>query len=131
MTRKGVMGLSAQLKDKLIQRSLEKKLRQSEAPRPEHYPAGTVPALSEIPEEYCRFDLHPGYQQLRIINEGAARFGRDAQRWVMSPEGKQHRLRGINARVAVPGTIAQGDTITVVRTDEPFVPALPPVSADS
>jgi hypothetical protein len=59
----------------------------------------------------------------------ADRFGRDAQRWVMSPEGKQQRVRGINARVVVSGTIAAGDTITVVRTDEPFVPALPPAVA--
>ena len=82
--------------------------------------------------------LHVGSAVIEVTDQPhngcakfAARFGRDAQRWVMSPEGKQHRLRGINARVAVPGTIAQGDTITVVRTDEPFVPALPPVSADS
>jgi hypothetical protein len=59
----------------------------------------------------------------------ADRFGRDAQRWVMSPEGQQHRVRGINARVVVSGTITAGDTITVVRTDEPFVPAPPPVVA--
>jgi MOSC domain-containing protein YiiM len=54
----------------------------------------------------------------------AERFGRDAQRWVMSTEGKQHRLRGINARVVVPGTVTTGDTITVVRSEQPFVPAV-------
>src|SRR3546814_1850785 len=37
-----------------------------------------------IPEEFYRFDLHPGYRQLRIMNEGAARMG------VRSPFFKMH-----------------------------------------
>lgn len=43
------------------------------------------------------------------------RFGLDAHRWVNSPEGKKLHLRGINAKVVVPGTIRAGDTITVER----------------
>src|SRR3546814_7857871 len=39
---------------------------------------------SAIPEEFYRFDLHPGYRQLRILNEGAARMG------VHSPFFKLH-----------------------------------------
>ena len=40
------------------------------------------------------------------------RFGLDAHRWVNSPEGKVHKLRGINAKVVTPGTITRGDQIT-------------------
>jgi hypothetical protein len=43
------------------------------------------------------------------------RFGLDAHRWVNSPEGRELNLRGINARVVVPGTIRRGDTIAVTR----------------
>jgi MOSC domain-containing protein YiiM len=41
-----------------------------------------------------------------------ARFGADALRWANSATGRQHELRGRNARVVVPGTIRPGDTIT-------------------
>jgi MOSC domain-containing protein YiiM len=41
----------------------------------------------------------------------AERFGIDAARFVNSPEGSELRLRGINARVIVPGTIKAGDAI--------------------
>lgn len=40
------------------------------------------------------------------------RFGLDAMKFVNSPIGKQHHLRGIYARVLQSGTIRQGDTIT-------------------
>lgn len=39
------------------------------------------------------------------------RFGRDAMRFVNSPTGRQLRLRGLNARVVVPGTVRPGDEI--------------------
>ena len=42
----------------------------------------------------------------------AARFGMDAVTFVNSPEGKQLRLRGLNARVVVPGVIRVGDIAT-------------------
>ena len=42
----------------------------------------------------------------------AARFGKTALRFVNVGIGKQLRLRGINAKVVMPGTIRQGDTIT-------------------
>jgi 8-amino-7-oxononanoate synthase len=70
MIRKGLPGLTAQIKDKLIQQALERRLRQAADP------AGAVPpGGSDIPEQYYRFHLHPGYQQIRIINDGAARLG--------------------------------------------------------
>jgi MOSC domain-containing protein YiiM len=39
----------------------------------------------------------------------AARFGTDAVKFVNSAEGKKLRLRGLNAKVAVPGVIRVGD----------------------
>jgi len=41
----------------------------------------------------------------------AARFGRDAMRFVNSPTGRSLRLRGLNARVVVPGTVRVGDVV--------------------
>lgn len=40
-----------------------------------------------------------------------ARFGKDAMRYVNSPLGKEHSLRGICARVVEPGTIRKGDQV--------------------
>lgn len=83
-TKKGLPGLSASIKDKLIQQALQRKLRQAGQDQVAH----TLPLASSrrgsIPEEFCRFDLHPGYRQLRIMNEGAARMG------VRSPFFKLH-----------------------------------------
>ncbi len=42
----------------------------------------------------------------------AARFGMDAVKFVNSPEGKQLRLRGLNAKVVAPGVIRVGDVAT-------------------
>lgn len=39
------------------------------------------------------------------------RFGRDAMRFVNSPLGRQLRLRGLNAKVVVSGTVRPGDEI--------------------
>ena len=39
------------------------------------------------------------------------RFGVDAMKFVNAPKNRQLHLRGINARVAVPGTIRRGDGI--------------------
>ena len=41
----------------------------------------------------------------------AARFGRDAHKIVWTEEGQRLRLRGLNARVIVGGTIRTGDTV--------------------
>ena len=45
-----------------------------------------------------------------------ARFGRDALKFVNSRTGRALRLRGLNARVVVPGTIRAGDVIRKVAT---------------
>jgi MOSC domain-containing protein YiiM len=41
----------------------------------------------------------------------SARFGSDALKFINSPEGRRLRLRGVNAKVIVPGTIEVGDPV--------------------
>lgn len=41
----------------------------------------------------------------------SARFGSDALRWINSPDGRELRMRGMNARVVEGGTIRTGDTV--------------------
>ena len=77
-TRKPLQGLTTALKERLIQESLQRRLRNSERERAE--PARTVPPATgghedSVPESWYRFDQHPGYQQLRILSEGAAKLG--------------------------------------------------------
>jgi MOSC domain-containing protein YiiM len=48
----------------------------------------------------------------------AARFGMDAMTFVNSPEGKQLRLRGLNARVVQPGVVRVGDVVEVLPPGE-------------
>jgi 8-amino-7-oxononanoate synthase len=79
-TRKALLGLTAPIKERLIQESLQRRLRRSERERlapapPAALGAGFVAAPDSIPESWDRFDQHPDYQQLRILNEGAARLG--------------------------------------------------------
>ncbi len=41
----------------------------------------------------------------------SARFGADAMQFVNTPEGRAQRLRGLNARVVIGGTVRTGDTV--------------------
>ncbi len=41
----------------------------------------------------------------------AGRFGSDALRFVSSPNARQHRLRGVNTRVVMPGEVRLGDPV--------------------
>ena len=41
----------------------------------------------------------------------AARFGRDALQFVNSATGRELNLRGVNAKVVVPGTVRVGDVV--------------------
>ena len=85
MDRKTLPGLTAQIKEKLIQQGIERRLRRADAPSsPTHRLSEVAAAAAGIPEEYYRFDLHPGYQQLRIIADGAARLG------IVSPFFRNH-----------------------------------------
>jgi 8-amino-7-oxononanoate synthase len=75
--RRPLRGLTTALKERLIQESLQRRLHKIELERPvepSRLPARPESA-SSVPESWCRFDQHPGHQQLRILNEGAARLG--------------------------------------------------------
>ena len=55
-----------------------------------------------------------------------ARFGTDAMRFVNSRDGRAHRLRGMNTRVVVPGTVRLGDRCRKVEvTQAVAVPSQP------
>jgi 8-amino-7-oxononanoate synthase len=84
MSRKVQPGLTAQIKEKLIQQGIERRLRNVSAPTLMRRISEVVTLHPDIPEEYYRFDRHPGYQQLRIIADGAARLG------IASPFFKNH-----------------------------------------
>jgi hypothetical protein len=84
MSRKTLPGLTAAIKEKLIQQGLERRLRQAGSPAVPARALREGGATADIPEQFTRFDLHPGYQQLRIIADGAARVG------IGSPFFKNH-----------------------------------------
>jgi 8-amino-7-oxononanoate synthase len=83
MSRKTLPGLTAAIKEKLIQQGLERRLRQTNAP-PAAVRRVSETGAADVPEQFTRFDLHPGYQQLRIMTDGAARLG------ISSPFFKNH-----------------------------------------
>ena len=77
-SRKALQGLTAPLKERLIQEALQRRMRKTELERSAPASAATRerPEHSDsIPDSWCRFDLHPDYQQLRILNEGAEKLG--------------------------------------------------------
>lgn len=80
MSRKGLPGLTAHIKDKLIQQALERRLRNAsdqggKAPLPRFAGSANETNAFEVPEQYYRFLQHPGYQQIQIIRDGSARLG--------------------------------------------------------
>ncbi len=81
MKRKGLQGLTHQLKEHLIHQALERRTRRVDAGIDERADPGFAAdgrtPHAEIPERCYRFHLHPGYQKLRIIKEGAAKLGID------------------------------------------------------
>jgi MOSC domain-containing protein YiiM len=68
-------------------------------------PPGTRLALGEVAVIEVTAEPHRGCAKF------SARFGVDAVRFVNSPEGRELRLRGLNAKVVVPGTIRRGDVV--------------------
>ncbi|MCE5241674.1 MAG: aminotransferase class I/II-fold pyridoxal phosphate-dependent enzyme [Desulfobacteraceae bacterium] len=74
---KGISGLTAQIKDRLIHQALERRLQSAGRDSGDRDDAGPLSSADgyDVAEKYYRFHLHPAYQQLRIINEGAARLG--------------------------------------------------------
>jgi hypothetical protein len=70
----------------------------------ENLPAGTRLAIGDAVIEVTD-QPHTGCQKF------SARFGLEARRFANSEVGKALRLRGLNARVVVPGTIRRGDSV--------------------
>jgi hypothetical protein len=72
-------------------------------------PAGTQIRLG--PEVVVEISVEPHTGCAKFME----RFGKDAARFVNGPDGRQLRLRGVNARVVEPGRVAVGDFVTVLR----------------
>jgi hypothetical protein len=70
----------------------------------DNLPAGSRLAIGETVIEVSAMP-HTGCQKF------SQRFGVDALRFVNSEAGRKLRLRGLNARVVMPGTIRQGDAV--------------------
>lgn len=68
-------------------------------------PAGSRLAIGDTVVVEISEEPHTGCAKF------SARFGSDALKFINSPEGRQLRLRGLNARVIVPGTISTGDPV--------------------
>ena len=75
MSKKSLPGLTAHLKDKLIQQALERRLRNVNEQTENVGNIAVRERSSDIPEQFYRFSAHPGYQQIRIISDGAGRLG--------------------------------------------------------
>src|SRR3984957_2429384 len=102
--RKVLHGLTAPLKERLIQDALQRRLRKVEqehaAPAALRGNSSAALRVDSIPDSWCRFDLHPDYQQLRILNEGAEKLGVD------NPYFRVHE------GLASATTVIGGDTFT-------------------
>jgi MOSC domain-containing protein YiiM len=70
----------------------------------DNLPPGTRLGLGEAVIEVTE-QPHTGCAKFR------RRFGADALRFVNSPTGRELRLRGLNAKVVVAGTIRRGDEV--------------------
>lgn len=68
--------LSGQIKDKLIQQALERKLKKAtEGDLKPNNPLHSKQGTPSVSEAWYKFDQHPGYQQLQIIHKGGAVLG--------------------------------------------------------
>ncbi len=81
----------------------------------EELPAGTLIAIGDAEVEITA-KPHRGCAKF------AARFGRDALRFVNTGEGLTLNLRGRNARVTKPGTVRVSDPVRVIDANEPGRP---------
>ncbi len=68
-------------------------------------PAGTRLAIGDTVVVEISEEPHTGCAKF------SSRFGSDALKFINSPEGRELRLRGLNAKVVVPGTVATGDAV--------------------
>ncbi|MCB1762366.1 MAG: aminotransferase class I/II-fold pyridoxal phosphate-dependent enzyme [Gammaproteobacteria bacterium] len=67
--------LPGELKQKLIQQSLRRKLKINSAEERQNPFHATVPTREKKQNGLIDFTHHPGYQQIRIIRDGAAKLG--------------------------------------------------------
>lgn len=72
----------------------------------EHLPPGTTLTIGDAEIEVSE-KPHTGCAKF------SGRFGKDALRFVSTPEGRRLRLRGMNARITKSGTVRVGDPISV------------------
>jgi hypothetical protein len=72
----------------------------------EHLPPGTRLAIGDAELEVSETP-HTGCAKF------SSRFGKDALRFVSTPEGRRLRLRGMNARITKSGTVRVGDPISI------------------
>jgi MOSC domain-containing protein YiiM len=72
----------------------------------DNLPAGTRLAIGETAIIEVSPKPHNGCAKFK------ARFGDDALAFVNSPVGQELRLRGLNARIVVAGTVRRGDSVT-------------------
>lgn len=70
----------------------------------DNVPSGTRLAIGDVVLEVTPLP-HTGCSKF------AARFGAEATKFVNSPEGKQRRFRGVNARVVRGGVVRTGDAV--------------------
>jgi MOSC domain len=79
----------------------------------DNLPAGSILAVGQA---VLRVSEAPHLGCAKFVE----RFGAEAMRFVNSRLGRQLRLRGMNARIVVPGAVRIGDA--VVKASEPKVP---------
>ena len=72
----------------------------------DHLPPGTRLTIGDAEIEVSE-KPHTGCAKF------SGRFGKDALRFVSTPEGRRLRLRGMNARITKSGTVRVGDPISV------------------
>ena len=77
----GIKTLTNQVKDRLIQQALERRLKRTgmaeaqDGATPPASGEGALRPLAGIPEAHYRFEHHPACQQLRILQEGGRQVG--------------------------------------------------------
>lgn len=67
MNKSRTAGLVGHAREQLVKRFLVRQVAPGACPPPSASPA--------VPEEFCRFDRHPGYERLLVPRAAAARFG--------------------------------------------------------
>lgn len=76
--RRGLQGISNQLKDQLIRQVIERRMKKAADPAPAAWSDAALKeedAALDVPAAYTDLAQHPGYQQVRIMREGAGRLG--------------------------------------------------------